>query len=269
MKRLRFRRQATNPLLLALVMAGNIACQSSPKSMETGLQGEIANTLPARMVVLPCSLWPANLSAQPSTSSSEGTIKSESELLCQAFDQFVLRGFENQPFMRGYSPKTTSKLLQQEQKPNLLTSWKTILENTSPSLCPHCKNIADRYKNDVSTNTEWLLWLSELSQATRHSDAVLFPFIEYLYEEKNSDRGLHIALKKAALHLILIDNNSGQVIWRGFRNSLVLNRRLDNKEWMISSKETSQLKVPSLDTLRDRILTDDIWKDFPGRQNYK
>ena len=106
-----------------------------------------------------------------------------------------------------------------------------------------------------------------LSDATlekcRNADAVLLPFVLFHYTDQRNDRGLFLARRAAGATVLLIDTNYGYLIWAGGRRAEVVQQRL------INSKADREIEAPGIDMLLERLLVDDLLKDFPGRQVYR
>ena len=48
----------------------------------------------------------------------------------------------------------------------------------------------------MSNNEDWRMWLEDFSEATRNTDAILFPFVMYVSEHHINDRGLEKGKEK-------------------------------------------------------------------------
>ncbi len=237
------------------------ACTSKRPVIEYGLQAEHASYVPARIAVAACRSWPAeaHFADLPKSNASDADLKQ----VCEQFDKFVVQGFENQPFMRGYSPKNLEKLLAASNQSQTFAEIPKIWANKTTTACEGCDNAAAFYRTMIEANPAWRLWLNNLSKSARNADAVLLPFVLYLHTDQSNDRGLFIARRAAGVTMLLIDTNYGYLIWAGGRKAEVLNQRL------INSKADREIEPPSIERLFERLLVEDLLKDFPGRQVYR
>lgn len=237
-----------------------LACTSTTPTVDYGLQPDHASYVPARIAVLPCAVWPggAKYKSLPATNVPEADLKE----ICTHFDKYVIQGFENQPFMRGFSPKNLEKLLQTAGQPQAISEIPNLWAHKAND-CADCDNAAAFYRASIEPRPEWRAWLSNLSKSARNADAVLMPFILYMYTEQVNERGLQVARRAAGVTLLLIDTNYGYLLWAGGRRAEVLNQRL------VGLKMDPQMQAPGNDKLLERLLVEDLLKDFPGRQVYR
>lgn len=222
-----------------------------------GIQDNQLASLPARIAVLNCQGWP-NSARMKNQAISNVSIEQQ-EKLCKKFDKTVIKGFSSQPFMRGYSPKIIKKLLKMSKKQALTGELPRLWNKKSP--CAKCDNVVSKYKEDISNSEDWRMWLEDFSKATRNTDAILLPFVIYLTENHINDRGLEKAIRESAIALLLIDSGNGDLIWSGYRQTDV-----ENQTFFKASTFPS-LDFPNWKELNSRLFTNDIWDEFPGRQN--
>ena len=246
--------------LLTLVTFGTGCITSAPKPVSWGIQPGHRGFVPARVVVMPCQIWPngARYDALP-LGKADGP---ELQDTCVKFDEFVVQGFQNQPFMKGFTPKAAAKLLEQAGKATLpqrvATLWRHDLTD-----CVDCDNGASYYVHSIQNRPEWRQWLNEVSLACRSADAILLPFVQYAKESRFNDRGLRIAERSSAIIMLLVDTNNGQLLWAGGRESRLANQKLEEQ-----SGPESVAFLPWAD-LHPRLFINAIWKEFPGRQDYE
>lgn len=228
--------------------------------MDYGIQPGHRGFVPARIAVLACQNWPngASFDALPLSSLPP----QEAVALCGKFDEFVVSGFQNQPFMKGFTPKVLGKLLEQTNK----TEWPSLvpkLWSHEANDCQACTNAPSFYVNSILPRPTWRQWLNEMSLSVRNADAVLMPFILYGHESRVNDRGLRLAIRSASLLLLLLDTNNGQLLWAGGRDSQIVSEKLES-----ASTPDSLAFLPWTD-LYQRLFINAVWKDFPGRQEYE
>jgi hypothetical protein len=234
-----------------------LACFSKTSPPTFGIQEGQRGHVPARMAVLPCRPWPKGAKYQNLPLSNME--KADQESLCQAFDQEILRGFTNQPFMKGYSPKFILKLLEASEKTTLLRNLENHWQHQL-SQCDDCTSEPEFYSAAMTNRKGWLLWLAELSTATKNTDAVLIPFLTYGLNRFYRDRGLDTAERTVGICILLIDTNNGNLIWAGGRASAISNKKL----WTHGAK--ADLPLPAFKNLLPRLFIEDLWREFPGRQ---
>lgn len=237
------------------------ACTSTAPKIDYGLQPDHASYVPARIAVAPCQLWPkdAKFEDLPSSNANDA----DNKQLCEQFDKYVIQGFENQPFMRGYSPKNLMALLQKANQANALAEIPKLWASTGKEKCEDCENAAAFYRQVIEPRPEWRTWLNNLSKSARNADAILLPFVLYHYTDQRNDRGLFLARRAAGATILLIDTNYGYLLWAGGRRAEVVQQRL------INNKNDRDIEAPGLDKLLERLLVEDLMKDFPGRQVYR
>ncbi len=234
-------------------------CVSSPTSqvregVNTGYQGFV----PARIVVFDCVLWPdaARYRDLPLMKDREQVEKAS----CPKINEFILAGFKDQPFMKGFSPKAVQKMLELNQKTELLTQWQDHWKH-NPGDCFDCKTPEIFYHQSIQNRTSWKMWLNTLSQNTKFSDAILFPLLTYQDEDKTNDRGVWKARRRVLLSLMLIDTNNGDLIWTKSGYAEIKNESQENFETQAPEK----LNFPDWEKVFEKLFMQDLWQDFPGR----
>ncbi len=221
--------------------------------MPYGVQNDQLARVPARIAILPCRPWPQGaLLKQQSKLTLPPT---ETQSLCQKFDQFVVSGFDGQPFMRGISPKLVGKLLEQAQKPDYLAKLDELWYRPGQA-CEKCDHAAQYYQEAIYPRQDWREWLTGLSRATSLADAILLPLIFEAELGTLNDRGLKFGYRKAFVLLLLIDTNNGELIWVGGRQS----------EARLAAGSEQEAKTPAAEELFQNLFINNIWIEFPGRQ---
>ena len=236
---------------------------SSQTNVLEGVQPAYAAYIPARTAILPCMSWPRSLTF-PALKLSNASPE-EVTALCQSFDEFVLRGFDQQPFMQGMTPKLVQRLVEQAQAQNpQFIPIHLAINNfwTMKSSCYFCRSIRDFYvQGGPSDSSEWRRWLQQFSDANRHADALLAPVLIHSYSDAINDRGLIIARRTASVGLLLISTLDGNLIWAREREAQAFREKLQ------TDPAASSLTSPPLEALKERLLTQDLWLNFPGRKN--
>lgn len=249
----RMRRQFA-AMLAVLWMGG--ACQHEA-SKSQGIQEDYLAYVPARIAVTPCRLLPQGVVSEdfkPTNLPAEMTTG-----ICAQVDKFVLQGFEEQPFMKGLTPAIVQELLNRSGNSDLLGQLDGIWGQAAVN-CEECENLTDLYKKKLVTNARWQIWLDQLSKSAANADAVLIPVLTYAARRETTERGLKINDIGAQVVILLIDTAKGDLIWNGVREANVANRKL------MSPSGEVKVEPPTLDLLMPRLLANDIWREFPGRQ---
>lgn len=242
-------------MLVVSILSG---CSHS-RSAKVGIQEENLAFIPARIAVLPCQEWP--YVARYKNQAVSNFTPEERKEVCDAFDKFVISGFKGQPYMRGLSPKLVAKLLKKSGQETMLSQINKLWHQTAQD-CTDCTGPISYYKDSIANRDSWQQWLNKLSLNAYNSDAILLPLVRYTQKGRLDDRGLAIAYKRVGLSLLLIDTNNGRLIWAGGRDAQANNRKLDSEAFL------SSLELPKWDQISSRLLVQDIWAEFPGRQNY-
>ena len=161
--------------------------------------------------------------------------------------------------MRGISQKAVERNLKKKLGDGFLKKIRDLWQHKA-SDCSGCSNPPAFYTESITNREKWREWLVQLSVTTKSADAILLPMITYAYDLKKNDRGVEINEKAAGLALMLIDTNNGYLLWSGGREAIASNHSFNEK--------TNSPPVPDEELLYERLFTEDIWKDFPGRQVY-
>lgn len=236
-----------------------LSCTTTSEFVPYGVQEEHASFVPARIAVLPCQVWPngARYKSLPMSNIKELEIQE----LCKQFDKFVIDGFKDQPYMRGFSPKWVMKFLTESNFSGGIDQIRTLWRHNKGD-CSQCQNPPSFYKSSISSRVDWRTWLNNFSKAVRNADAVLVPFIFYAFETSYNDRGIHVAKKAAGATLLLIDTNNANLLWAGGREAETANQKAETKN------KKQELKSPDWPVLFGRLYISDMWQEFPGRQVY-
>ena len=236
-----------------------LACTHSDDEISWGIQENHASYVPARIAVLECTVWPngARFEGLPLTNFKESDLSE----LCSTFNQFVIRGFEGQPYMRGLSPRAVKKALTTADQANYLKEMDGLWIHQSDD-CDKCTLAPAFYSKSIANRQAWKMWLTRLSRMTRNADAILIPFITYGSDRSYDDRGIRIHATEAGVALLLIDTNNANLLWAGGRRAQATNKILENQG-------TAKPEPPAKEILYDRLFRSDIWKEFPGRQVYE
>ncbi len=237
-----------------------LSCIHRSVEVPNGVASEHAGYVPARIAVINCQMWPsgARYKKQPLTNVPEGDLAP----LCAKLDEFVLSGFKDQPYMRGYSPAWVEKFLEQANAAGLSKELPKLWAHQK-SDCKDCMSAASFYKNSIEARTDWRLWLSKFSDSVRHADAVLMPFITYAYDSEYTDRGLVVAKRAVGVSILLVDTNAGYLLWSSARDAYSSSQKL------FASNVDSKPALPGWDEVYQRSFVEDLWAEFPGRQFYK
>lgn len=247
-------------IVITIAIFYAVSCVNSSLNQPFGLIENHAGYVPARIAVLPCQPWPSGsrFAALPLSNTSQ-ILESDS---CQKFDGFVIDGFKDQPYMRGFSPQWVKKLLDASATPDLLSNFSKSWSHEDNS-CLKCTTTPAFYMQTIALRSSWIKWLSDFSSAVRNADAVLLPFVVNSYEKSFIDRGLKVKQRGASVVLLLVDTNNGNLLWSGGRDAFA------NSQYLQADTVEKELTFPSWDLIYERLLTEDIWRDFPGRQVFR
>jgi hypothetical protein len=242
-------------ILSLLSVLSAIGCATPDATDRYGVQTNFASLIPARISVLPCRSWPSTsrFVGQPLSNTSN----EEFSKICTGFDEFVIDGFKNQPFMRGFSPKAVGKLLDTAKQTALLKEIDMLWRPANID-CSKCRSPMKFYTTAIADQQLWRMWLNQLSKATRNADAILLPFVSYHFTNREDDRGLDVAKRSIGIALLLIDTGTGKLIWSGGRESYAAN--ID-----VPKTGAEQVQPPAIEAVLARIFVEDVWKEFPGR----
>ena len=239
------------------------ACVTSKNLDEKyGIDSKRIGYVPARIALLPCLFWPTAAS-KINDLPQNNRPADENTTLCEDFDKYVADGFDNQPFMKGLSPRLVEKLYTAAGiTPQILTAIATEWAAKN-SDCKNCQSLPSMYKQSIKGRQPWQIWLSKLSSATKGADAVMIPLVLSSNTRIENDRGILLSIRSGAIGILLIDTNDGSLIWSGGRQAEVIYKAFANSE------SAKAMREPPLDDLKRRLFTDAIWIDFPGRQIYR
>ena len=235
------------------LLLGVAGCVTSNPNVSAGMQPGYLGFVPARIGILSCLPWPKSLT--PSNEQPSNAEIADIESLCRGLDGFVLEGFSQQPFMKGYSPKVTEKGLRESgfERAN------DVLASLKPNEQIKGESIGTIYTRTVTKDTNWQEWLIKVSSVVRASDALLLPIVTRVENRDINDRGLYIKERSAEAVLLLVDTNRGDLVWYGRREA-----RMSRKA--LRSEEAKNLSYPSWNEIAERLFQNDLWRDFPGRQ---
>lgn len=242
-------------ILLAL---GLLSACTAHKTASYGIQDSHASFVPARTAIFPCRIWPpaARSKAMPLSSASDATLQE----LCSKLDAFVVSAFDKQPYMKAFSPKFVTNALATGAVESLDTAlprlWNARDDGTTALQA--AQGPSEIYRATIARREDWLAWLARASQAARNADAALMPFVTYADERRFEDRGLKVAERAAGVALLLVDTASGALIWAGGREAQVPVKRL--------GLGATAPEPPPWDIVLERLLTEDLWREYPGRQ---
>ena len=251
------RRRLVRHLFSLLLLAAS--CTHDLLPVELGMQPAHVGYVPAAIAILPCRAWPAGARFKnlPLTSAKDDELAA----ICATVDKALLDGFGGQPYMRGYSPKAVKKQLELAGKGLLLDELPALFAHGADS-CLECPTAAAFYNRTVKERLPFRGWLAAVAQTAKSPDAALLPFVTYAYDKRYNDRGLHVAERAAGVLLLLVDTAHGELLWAGGREAAVANERLE------ATKVHVDLVPPPWDEATARLLTEDLWREFPGRQTY-
>lgn len=248
----------TRVIIMASTLMLAVACASTSTPPGYGIQEGHLGYVPARVAILPCRAWPAG--ARFETLPLMGAKEAEVTALCQAFDAQVIAAFEGQPYMKGFSPKFVGKRLEEAGRPGALLEVETLWRHGDNG-CATCGSAPAYYSQSIGPRTPWVAWLATFSTTVRNADAVLMPFVMYAYQKTYNDRGLVVAERAAGVTMLLIDTSSADLLWAGGRDAVVPAKRLEK-----ASPPKEPLAPPPWEVLNERLYTEDLWRDYPGRQ---
>lgn len=246
-------------ILIGLISLGSALCGCTSHHAQTdyGIQSDTAAFVPARIAIMPCASWPATANWPGRT--GIGINDTELSKFCQRLDQFVQDGFSNQPFMRGNSRRFVQKTLTDAGMIARLDEIPRLWAQANAERCNNCQTPPAYYRQVVSQKPAWLAWLAELSSQLKNADAFLLPYVNMAYERTYDDRGLNVAERGLGVVLLLIDTANGELIWAGGRHTVVPHKRLD------ATRRAEPLAYPDWSLAEERVMTSELWRDFPGR----
>lgn len=242
-------------ILLSLVVLSSCATE---KGTQFGVQPDQLAHVPAMSAILPCRIWPQT-ALFPKLSATD-LPAAESAAVCAAFEKFILEGFTDQPYMRGLSPNVVQQLLKKKGKEGTLAELDSHWARSGKA-CSSCQNAPDYYSKVVAPDTAWRQWLNSFSRTAADADSLLIPFVSEAKMGVINDRGLFYAIRSASVVLLLVDSNNGDLIWAG-RNQAESRIPLPERP-----ADESKVQLPAWEDVFKRLFQNDIWLDFPGRQN--
>ena len=243
---------ASSASLVSLATLAQLGCVPLYQKASEGLQEEFASHIPARTAVLPCQTW-RYVELTPA----------DRKILCDRMDESVMDGFRTQPYMRGFSPKVVDKLLDQAKWPTAVSEgFGIVLDATSKPRCitrdkPMCAGVTGLYADALQGNAAWQMWLARFSDVQKHADAVLIPILVAAADDRGNDRGLIALSRSVHFSMWLVDTSTGKLIWARSKSGIETARALPEK--------SANLKAPDWNEPIKRALTQDFWRDYPGR----
>jgi hypothetical protein len=245
-----------NFVAMALIAVGLSSCASMPPTRE-GLQNEFLALNPARIaafspVLMPHPVWQTSI--DPAT-----VITAQVQ---NAIEVRILTAFKNQPNVNGVSFQTVRNLL--KQNPRVAADIDTELKNMGQLVhsgsaketlllsreCRERKNFLDFYKHCMLSSRKWTPLLNQFSLAVLNSDSVLIPILSSL--EKSTANNTYVV--KLGVSLLLVDTNTGKLIW--------------GRDTQVQSESAPGVKqFPDLNTLLDKLFSEQLWAEFPGRRS--
>lgn len=235
---LKFLKNVSAQMLTALVLFG---CQTAEPKIYC-VQEPFSAHVPARIAVMSC----LNL--------DDKTSNAISSALCASYNKFVTSGFTDQKFMRGYSATAVTQLLKRAKQTPLNDAWQSYFAPLSGSK-KSATEIISFYRSNIQPQATWRHWLIQISKNTRLSDAILIPLIADAEDVATQDKDLKIQKKTAEILTLLIDTETGQLIWTGGRRASM----------SLSALSGAQPSQPTLEDLEARLFFADHWFEFPGR----
>ena len=231
-------------------------------NVKFGINAARAGFVPARIALTPCMAWPGRATPIKGTPVINRP-REELTNICDDLDKYVADGFDNQPYMKGLSPKLVEKLYSAAGMTASVTDSVAREWSAEPSDCADCKNLPAFYASSIQSRPSWQIWLNKFSGATKGSDAIMIPVVLSTNTRVEDDRGVLQSIRSGSLAILLIDTNDGSLIWSGGRDAVVIYKAL------IHTTSSDDMKEPPLDDLKRRLLTEALWLEFPGRQIYR
>lgn len=246
----------TKLVALSLPLLLISGCFSKDYTYSYGLQEATDSYASARIAVLGCKVWPESAKVEGAGNINAGpTILKQ---ICDTFNKELLKSFRGQPFVKGKSPKTIQSMIEESSSPELLSE--IFNEWDTPRDCEVCDDPIQYYKYHLAGKNGWTKFTNELSHATNYSDAILLPLVVNAHESHVNERGLIRAKREARVIALLIDAETGSLKWAGTRSAPASNSVFNND---IGDRK---LLFPDWDIVYQRLFSNILWIDFPGRQ---
>lgn len=227
-----------------------------------GIESARTGYIPARIGVVPCQIWPDRASRVTGVPLSN-VPRIEMQKLCADYDQYIIASSDNQPFIKGMTPKYTEKLYAQASPKQSISEAIAFQWEHKSNDCVGCRTATAFYHSSIATRKSWNVWLTDFAKITQGADSLLLPMIIYNATSRDDERGLTVARRSAGITLFLIDTNTGELIWSGGREADVVSKVFRD------DPRSSSLAPPDQEELKKRLFTDALWLEFPGRQIYK
>jgi hypothetical protein len=216
----------------------------------TGIQAGHVATIPSKILAVPPFVMPNPV----------GKTVIEPQLLVfhqiqQNLEQQILLSFQGQKQVNGVSFNSVRNALSKEDK--LLKEFEGEILNVSKLIktgdnsqrkkfsnrCLMHLDFIDFYQHCLSENTKIQSFTQKLAGLAFNADAALFSF---LFEAVQTKSNLEVQFSGA---ILLVDTNNAQLIWANY----------------FSTTTPAQPKAESLNSLFAESLSQEFWKDFPGR----
>lgn len=239
---------------LTAIFLSLVSCLSSTQNF-SGLNPEFKGYVPVRTLVWQCQAWPqAAVFSQRQASNAEKTAWDQA---CVDFNGFVAKGFDGQPYMKGFSYKALESRFITLKKPDFLQQFSKVFIVPTEKLSP--KDLQDYYRDVLSPNPAWRAWLNELSLNAAHADALLLPFVVSLAEKKFTDRGLWQAQREGHFVMLLVDLSTARLVW-------IKEQKTSIKTAEIAAHNiTTHLQYREWTELFAKTYAKNFWLDYPGR----
>ncbi|MEN9528585.1 MAG: hypothetical protein RI932_458 [Pseudomonadota bacterium] len=222
-----------------------------------GLQSDFLALNPARIAAFSPVLMPHPVQKTSIDPATVITAQVQSSI-----ETRILAAFKNQPNVNGVSFQTVRNLL--KANPRLAAEIDTELKNMGQLVhsgsaketlllskeCRERKNFLDFYKFCMLSSGKWTPLLNQFSLAVLNADSILIPVLTSL--EKSSANNIYIV--KVGVTLLLVDTNTGKLIW--------------GRDTQIQADAAAGAKqFPDLNPLLDKLFSEPLWAEFPGRRS--
>ena len=237
-----------------------VGCQSQPSGSSFGeLNTKYLGYIPVRTSVLSC----LDLTDVGASQASEQLVAALRQEVCRLYDQFVLDGFKNQKFMRGYTPNAVEKFYKRtarlnpasrDHQKNFMTFLSSQLR-TLRGLDSHQGS-----SSDLKLGEQWQEPLLEFSLDVGNSDALFLPVLTEIGTKKTSVQGEEVLRVQVHLHSILIDTTRNAVVWHSKIERFFYSKNLSSLE-----NTNKQLDPSTLSKVFADLFLDHHWMSYPGR----